>query len=99
MSVEKNDVMVEMMMADGQPYYKIAADLYECASCGRSVLTGFARQAVAEHWQEKYKNLAHSIRATFLLGKGISGLSKRKRKKDGPQPPSNQLHSFKGGDL
>jgi hypothetical protein len=43
MTCAKNDFVVEMLLADGRPYYTVLADRWECPSCKRAIITGFAR--------------------------------------------------------
>ena len=57
MTVSKSGTRVEMVMADGKPYYQIAADVYRCPSCGTEIITAFARGPIAEHYQPGYRPL------------------------------------------
>jgi hypothetical protein len=57
MRVKQNSVTIEEVMDDGAPYRLWDADLYECAECGREVVSGFASLPLAEHWQPNYAEL------------------------------------------
>ena len=50
---EKNGVVVETFSSFGS-YYKIEADRYVCPKCGQQVITGFAGEALGEHYQPDY---------------------------------------------
>lgn len=65
MTTAKQGVIVEMLMADGTGYYKVSADKLECPNCGRNVITGFARLAMAEHWQPVYADIKADVQAHF----------------------------------
>ncbi len=52
--VKQNSVTVEELTEDGQPYKLWDADLWACADCGIEVVTGFAREPLAEHYQDTY---------------------------------------------
>lgn len=54
MRVKKNSVTVEEQLEDGAPYKLFDADLFECVECGVEVISGFAREPFAEHWQPGY---------------------------------------------
>lgn len=58
LKIKKNDVSVEEGMPNGtggwQPYKLWCADLYECPGCGFELITGFGREAVAEHFMKNY---------------------------------------------
>lgn len=55
MRIKTNSVTVEELMQDGEPYKLWDADLYECPACGATLITGFAREPFAEHWQPTYQ--------------------------------------------
>lgn len=55
MEAEKNGVTVEEMMEGNRPYKLWKADLYQCPKCGNEIITGFASDAFAEHFQEDYQ--------------------------------------------
>lgn len=57
MRVKKNSVTVEELLEDGAPYKLWDADLWECVACGAAVITGFAREPLAEHWHPSYQRL------------------------------------------
>jgi hypothetical protein len=50
----KNGVAVEELDEDGAPYKLWRADRYGCADCGATVIVGFGRDPIAEHYQESY---------------------------------------------
>ena len=51
---EKNGVIAEEM-ATGIGSYKIwSADLWKCPVCGHLIISGYGRNAVAEHFQSDY---------------------------------------------
>lgn len=54
MRVVKNSVTVEELFEDGDGYKLWDADLWQCPDCGVQVITGFAREPLAEHWQPTY---------------------------------------------
>ena len=54
MVVKKNSVTVEELLEDQAPYKLWDADLWACPECGVEVITGFAAQPFAEHWQPTY---------------------------------------------
>lgn len=50
----KNDVTVEELMEDGAPYKLWSADQWVCDDCGHTIIGGFARVPLAEHYQPAY---------------------------------------------
>jgi hypothetical protein len=54
MRVKKNGVTVEELFEDGSPYRLFDADLWGCEECGAEVISGFAQQPLAEHYQPSY---------------------------------------------
>lgn len=60
----KNDVTAEAMIERG-PYYKIQCDRWECERCGRTVLSGFARQQFATRHETGYLDVPADVRFTF----------------------------------
>lgn len=60
MKCEKNGVVVEAHSSFG-PYYKVEADRYECPACGTQVITGFASQVLAEHFQPSFKTIKADV--------------------------------------
>lgn len=54
MRVKQNSVTVEELVETGEPYKLWDADLYECVECGTEIITGFAQQPFAEHYQADY---------------------------------------------
>ncbi len=61
--IVKNGFIVEEGMPnerDGTwgPYKLWRADLYICPSCGTKVVTGFAANPFAEHFEDRYKEQA-----------------------------------------
>jgi len=69
MRCQKNSVLVEMMTKDGHgesmSLYKIDSDRWQCPKCGIQILTGFADEPFAEHWQEKYAERSCDVQARF----------------------------------
>jgi len=61
--IAKNGVIVEMLMADGSPYYKAVGDRWQCPSCKISIVTGLA--PIAEHWEPSYDNHKADVHAHF----------------------------------
>jgi hypothetical protein len=55
MMVKRNSVTVEELLEDGAPYKLWDADLMECPECGVTVIAGFGRQPLAQHWQPSYQ--------------------------------------------
>jgi hypothetical protein len=53
--VERNSITVEELDELGRPYKLWDADLWRCPSCGTTLVTGFGRQPIAEHWQPTYR--------------------------------------------
>jgi hypothetical protein len=45
------------------PYKIWAGDLWGCEGCGAEILSGFGREPVAEHYQERFKTVRHSLAA------------------------------------
>jgi hypothetical protein len=54
MRPQRNNVTVEELLENGDPYRLWAADLWACEECGTRVITGFAKLPLAEHWQPDY---------------------------------------------
>lgn len=54
MRPKKNSVTVEELTETGEPYKLWDADLWKCVECGVEVISGFARQPFAEHYQPDY---------------------------------------------
>lgn len=50
----KNSISVEELDETGAPYRIWDADLFECPSCRHEVISGFAREPLAESWQPSY---------------------------------------------
>jgi hypothetical protein len=57
MTVTRNGVTVEELLADGAPYKLWDADRYECVECGQTVITGFGRIPLVEHWETEYQRM------------------------------------------
>ena len=55
MRVKQNSVTVEELLEDGAPYKLWDADLWECPECGVEIVTGFACEPLAEHYQPDYQ--------------------------------------------
>jgi len=64
MRIEKNSLIVEMMSPD-EGLYKISGDLYKCPCCGYEIMTSFASQPLAEHWESTYAAIPVDLRAEF----------------------------------
>ena len=54
MLVKQNSVTIEEVHDDGTPYKLWDADMFECPHCGATIVTGFGREPLAEHWQPTY---------------------------------------------
>jgi hypothetical protein len=54
MRVKQNSVTVEELFEDGAPYKLWDADLFECVECGVTILTGFGKGPMAEHYEPTY---------------------------------------------
>lgn len=53
MSIRATGMTIEMLDHSGQPYYKIAGDVFQCPQCSNSAFLP-ARQPIAEHYQPNY---------------------------------------------
>ena len=63
----ESGVKVEMMTRMGGtevPYYRIMTDRFVC-ECGNTVLSGFASQPYAEHFQPDYPRSPDAVPARF----------------------------------
>ncbi len=60
----KNDVTAEAMIERG-PHYKIQCDRWECETCGRTVLSGFAEQPLSRTGPIGYADPPATVRFTF----------------------------------
>ena len=60
----KNGVDIEMLLSDGQPYYKIQADLYGCSRCDKTMFVGFGHP-FAQHFELGYADKKHDRQAEF----------------------------------
>ena len=49
-----------------KPYKVWAADRYECEGCGTSILSGFARQPISEHYQPEFAEIVKTLGADQL---------------------------------
>lgn len=56
MRPKKNGVVLQALN-EGRPYYKIAADEWECRNCGNSVYIGFGRKPVLVKHEVDYELL------------------------------------------
>jgi hypothetical protein len=65
MTPVKNGVTVEMEHANDTPYYKVRGDKYQCPSCSATIVTGFARDVLAESYQDNYARFVADIKAAF----------------------------------
>jgi hypothetical protein len=54
MLIDKNSVTVEELMSDGQPYKLWDGDRYKCPTCGHTIISGFGKLPMAEHFQPSY---------------------------------------------
>ena len=45
------------------PYKLWAADLWECEGCGKTILSGFGHNPIAEHFQENFTELVTKLGA------------------------------------
>lgn len=52
---EQNGFYIEEMAAGNRPYRLWYADLWECPGCRNQIVTGFANQPDACHWEEHYQ--------------------------------------------
>jgi hypothetical protein len=57
MSPKKNDVTVEELLEDGQPYKLWSADLWICTECGVEIIAGFGQGPLSEHWRPEYADV------------------------------------------
>lgn len=64
MRPKKNSVTVEELDEQQRPYKLWDADLYECVECGVEVISGFAQQPFAEHYQPDYAATKARLGAT-----------------------------------
>ncbi len=62
----KNGTKVEMLLEDGNPYYKINGDAFTCPRCSRTVITQFADRPFANNFDADYDKQAVDIQADFL---------------------------------
>ena len=60
-------VIVEETMDDGKPYKLWSADLFECPSCMTQIITRFATNPIAEHFEERYAALSKAYIAKGLF--------------------------------
>jgi hypothetical protein len=61
---KRNGVYIEEGRPVGetwQPYKIWAADLWACPSCGAEMVTGFGRDAIAEHYEPDYAAIASRL--------------------------------------
>jgi len=65
MSIEKNGVILEALVDEDRPYYKIAYDKYKCRKCGNEIYTGHAQMPLAHHHEPEYKRIQPDVPFTF----------------------------------
>lgn len=56
MRPKKNGVTLQALNK-GEPYYKVAADEWECQSCGNSVYMGFGQKPIAKKHDADYDRI------------------------------------------
>jgi hypothetical protein len=44
-----------------EPYKLWCADLWECEGCGHQLVSGYAREPVAEHYQQDYNSIVMKL--------------------------------------
>lgn len=62
----KNGTKVEMLLENGDSYYKINGDGFTCPRCSRTVITQFADKPFASHFDADYDKHSIDIQADFL---------------------------------
>lgn len=75
----KNGVdYIESMVINEEtaPYKIIQCDMFECPICKRRILSGFAREAYTEHYQDKFKGILERTKQSGT--EGIDWVQERK---------------------
>jgi hypothetical protein len=58
----QNGVVTLVHDQSGNPYQKIAGDLYTCSRCHRNVLLGLGREGIARH-DPRFESIHHTFMA------------------------------------
>lgn len=53
--LENGIAVIDMAWQSPKPAAVIQADLYECPGCKAQIVSGFAEQPLAEHYQDKFE--------------------------------------------
>jgi hypothetical protein len=61
----RNSVTVEELMDDGSPYKLWDADQYVCDDCGTTIISGFAKLPLVEHYQPDYQEIRKRMEPIF----------------------------------
>lgn len=65
MTPRRVGTVIETLDSDNQPYYKVAADVWQCKSCSNVVIIPAAK-AIAEHYQPSYADVRPHYQVRFL---------------------------------
>jgi hypothetical protein len=50
-----------------QPYKLWVGDRWECEGCGATILSGFGREPIAEHYQPEFAERVRTLQADFQV--------------------------------
>ena len=67
MRASRIGIAVEFVMEDGRPYQVWAGDEFRCESCGATVVTGYGRKPITEHFERNFQTVRDAHKANGIL--------------------------------